>query len=644
MEKPRFSRLIWVVTALIVAGCYAPKSVGVNSKDTSKAAPLIPLEDFFRNPASINFDLSPDGAMIAYLEPWENRLNLHVQEIGSNEVKRITSATERDIRGYIWTSNQRLVYLQDEGGDENFRIYGVNIMGTEHANLTPFENVQARILDELRDEPDIILVGLNHRDPRIHDAYKLNVETGELALVAENPGNVTQWITDHVGNIRSAVTSDGVSTSLLYRETEDDNFRVLATTSFKETLQPVLFTFDNRNMYVASNRGRDKTAIYRFDVATISEDSLIFEHPKVDVSNLLFSKKRKALTGVSYTTEKFEYAFFDEKRQQLQDRLDKMLPAMVAVVDEFSRDETKCLVRTFTDKTRGAIYYYDIETEELIKLTDLSPWLTEENMATMTPITYSSRDGLTIPGYLTLPVGAEAKNLPLVVNPHGGPWARNNWGFSPTTQFLANRGYAVLQMNFRGSTGYGRQFWEASFKEWGKKMQDDITDGVLWLIERGVVDPDHVGIYGGSYGGYATLAGVAFTPDLYACAVDYVGVSNIFTLLETIPPYWEPFRDMWYEMVGDPVEDKELLEAASPLFHANKIKVPLLVAHGVNDPRVKQAESDQIVQALRERGIEVQYIVKENEGHGFSNEENRFDLFRAMEVFFADHLGGRADN
>ncbi len=604
-------------------------------------APIIPMEDFFRNPTRVAFELSPNGEYIAFMQPWERRLNVHVQQIGADEVVRITSATERDIAGYLWASDDRIVYVQDRGGDENYRLYAVDIDGENELILTPFEKVQARLIDDLEDNPDEMLVGLNNRDPRLHDVFRVNVNTGGLTLLAENPGNINRWITDHDGKLRAAVTSDGVMESILYRETEEDEFKTIVTTSFKETLAPLFFTFDNQNLYVTSNRGRDKDAIYTFDVSTAKEGELIFEHQEVDVTNLMYSRLRKVITGVSYTTDMTEYHFFDEDREALQKRLEKLLPKVEVRVVDFSKDETRCMVRTFTDKTMGAYYFYDRDKDELVKLAEVSPWLNEEHMASMKPIKYTSRDGLTIHGYLTLPVGVKAKNLPVVVNPHGGPWARDYWTFNPEVQLLANRGYAVLQMNFRGSTGYGREFWEISFKQWGKTMQDDITDGVHWLIDEGTADPQRVGIYGRSYGGYATLAGVTFTPDLYACGVDYVGISNIFTVLATLPPYWELGRQMMYEMMGDPDKDQELLRAASPLFHADSIRVPLLVAQGANDPRVKQAESDQIVEALKARGIDVPYMVKENEGHGFRNEENRFDFYRAMEQFFAKHLGGR---
>jgi dipeptidyl aminopeptidase/acylaminoacyl peptidase len=302
------------------------------------------------------------------------------------------------------------------------------------------------------------------------------------------------------------------------------------------------------------------------------------------------------------------------------------------------------LVRTISDRSLGATYFYDVAKDELTKIADRAPWLKEEQMCEMKPITFTASDGIQLHGYLTLPLGVDPKNLPVVVNPHGGPWARDVWGWNPEVQFLANRGYAVLQINFRGSTGYGRKFWELSFKQWGKTMQNDLTDGVKWLISEGIADPKRVGIYGGSYGGYATLAGLTFTPDLYACGVDYVGVSNLFTFMSTMPPYWKPFIEMMYEMVGDPKKDSLLLREASPLFHVDKIKVPLFIAQGANDPRVNKAESDQVVEALKKRGVKVDYMVKDNEGHGFGNEENQFEFYGAMEKFLATHLGGRSVN
>ena len=604
-----------------------------------RKTPLIPMEDFFRNPEKSSFSISPNGNHIAYMKPWKTRMNVFVMEMTTKKETRLTSSQERGIYGFTWLTNERIGYVKDEGGNENIHFFAVNIDMSNEIDLTPFENVQTRIIDDLEDDPNHIIIGLNKRDPQIHDPYRINVNDGKMELIAENPGNISQWMTDHDGKLRIATTSDGVNTSLLYRNKESDEFKPILTTDFKVSVVPLFFTFDNKNLYVASNRGRDKIAIFEFDLIKSKEGRLIFEHDEVDVSNLLFSRKRKVLTGVSYTVAKNEMIFFDKWREEIQQQLEKKLPGYEVVITSFSKDEAEAVVVTYSDKSRGTYYHYEVNKNKLTELGKVSPWLNEKNMSEMKPIKYKSRDGLTINGYLTLPKGTNGKNLPVVVNPHGGPWARDNWGYKSEIQFLANRGFAVFQMNFRGSTGYGREFWEKSFKEWGKSMQDDITDGVNWLIDEEIADPDRIAIYGASYGGYATLAGLAFTPDLYACGVDYVGVSSLFTFMESMPPYWELYRSMMYEMVGHPEKDKKLLASASPLLHIDKIKAPLFIAQGANDPRVVKAESDQIVAALKNAGIDVPYMVKDDEGHGFYNEENQFDFYREMERFLIKHIG-----
>lgn len=604
---------------------------------------LIPMEDFFRNPEKSGFRISPDGARISWRASWERRLNIFVQKIGEETATRVTAATERDILTYFWSGNDRILYLQDSGGDENYHLYAVDAGGSGTKDLTPFEGVRVTIVDPLEEIDDEVLIGMNRRDPRVFDVFRLNIASGELALVEENPGDIEGWVTDHQGKLRVALRTDGVNQSLLYRDREEDEFRTLLTTDFRESVGPLFFTFDDKKLYVSSNLGRDKSAIYVFDPEKAANEELIFEHPEVDVYALLQSKKRKVITGVGYVTDRARYHFFDKERGDLQEELESRLPGREVAVTSMSKDEDKVLLHAGGDRTQGAYYFYDRATGEFHKLAELSPWLPEDELAPMKPVQYTARDGLTIHGYLTLPVNSDGRNLPVVIHPHGGPWARDSWGYDSEVQFLASRGLAVLQMNFRGSTGYGRAFWEASFKQWGRAMQDDITDGVKWLIEQGIADPKRIGIYGGSYGGYAVLAGLAFTPELYACGVDYVGVSNIFTLFETMPPYWELGRKMMYEQVGDPEKDKDLLVAASPVFHADRIRAPLFVAQGANDPRVKKAESDQIVEAMRKRGVDVEYMVKDNEGHGFLNEENRFDFYRAMERFLSKHLGSLSE-
>lgn len=625
-----------LATSLIAGGTAAASS-----------APQYPVEDFFRNPQKGFFRLSDDGKTLGFMQPvaidgQQARMNIFVQPlIGSNPTgtpRRLTAETARDISNFYWKGNQTILFEKDFGGDENFHVVAVDTVSGKITDLTPFEGARASLEDDLEDDPDHILVSHNQRDAQVFDVYRVNVRTGQSTLVAKNPGNVVGWQTDHAGHVRAAIASDGLNTTLLYRERETDEFRPLITTDYKTQVSPALFTFDNKQMYALSNRGRDTLALVTIDPAKPEDEVEIFSPKQVDLGGVGYSRLRKVLTIASYETDKTHYKFFDTETEALYAKLQKHLEGYEFALQGYTRDEKTFIVAAYNDRTPGARYIYDSQADTLAKLADINPALPENHMAEMRPISYTSRDGLTIHGYLTLPVGRDPKNLACIVNPHGGPWARDSWGFNPEIQFLANRGFCVLQMNFRGSTGYGREFWEASFGQWGLKMQDDVTDGVNWLIARGIADPKRIGIYGGSYGGYATLAGVAFTPDLYAAAVDYVGVSNLFTFMNTIPPYWKPLLAKMQDMVGDPERDRERLTATSPALHVDKIKTPLFIAQGARDPRVNKDESDQVVKALQERGVEVQYMVKDNEGHGFHNDENKFEFYTAMEAFMSHHL------
>jgi dipeptidyl aminopeptidase/acylaminoacyl peptidase len=604
---------------------------------TSSRTKLIPLRDFFRNPERSGFQVSPDGNSISFMQPYQNRMNVFVRPRTGGEAVRVTSETERDVAGYFWKGSNRIVYLKDFKGDENFHLVAVDADGKNLVDLTPFEKVRAGIVDDRYDNDGEMIVSMNKRNPEVFDVYRVDLNTKQLTLIAENPGNVTDWVTDHAGCIRLALATDGVDTSILHRPDENTPFKTMITTNFKDQIVPLFFDFDNKLLFASSNINRDKAAIVRVNPATAKEESVIFQHPEVDVSGLAWSRKRKVYTEVQFITWKRERKFFDAEMESIQKDLEKQLPGYEVDLQSANKDENIFVVAAWNDRTVGTRYLYDVASKKLTKLAEIAPWLPEGDLAEMKPIIYKARDGLTIHGYITLPRGG-GKNLPLIVNPHGGPWARDSWGYNSEVQFLANRGYAVLQTNFRGSTGYGRAFWEASFKQWGKKMQDDVTDGVKYTIAQGIADPKRVCIYGGSYGGYCTLAGLAFTPGLYACGVDYVGVSNLFTFLKTIPPYWKPMLDMLYEMVGNPETDKALLAETSPVMHADNIRVPLLIAQGAQDPRVNVDESDQMVAALKKHGIPVEYLVNENEGHGFHNEENRFEFYEAMETFLKKYL------
>ncbi|MDS1141588.1 S9 family peptidase [Pusillimonas sp. SM2304] len=605
------------------------------------------VQDFFRNPERGFFRLSDDGANLGFMEPHSidgqpARMNICVQALDGSTpvgpVRRLTAETERDISQFFWKGSDTLIYEKDFKGDENFHVLAVDIGSGAVTDLTPFPGVRASIEDDLEDDPDHILISHNGRNPEVFDVYRANIRNGQLTLVAENPGNIVGWQTDHLGRVRAGIASDGLHTTLLYRDTESDEFKPIITTDFRTVVSPQFFTPDNRCLYALSNRGRNYLTLVIIDPAEPDQEQVIFGAISNDLDGAGYSRLRQVLTVAAYHTDKPQYHFFDEISAQRFARVSAMLEGYEISLQSSTRDESKYIVAAYNDRTPGSRYIYDDTLNTLDKLADINPVLAERDMAAVRPISYPSRDGMTIHGYLTLPVGRPAKGLPCVINPHGGPWARDGWGFNPEAQFLANRGYCVLQMNFRGSTGYGRQFWEASFGQWGLAMQDDITDGVQWLISQGIADPARIAIYGGSYGGYATLAGITYTPDLYAAAVDYVGVSNLLTFMNTIPPYWKPMLTKMHSMVGHPEDDRERLIASSPALNADRIKTPLFIAQGAHDPRVNKDESDQMVAALKARGVEVEYMVKDNEGHGFHNDENKFEFYERMEAFLALHL------
>ena len=577
------------------------------------------------------------------MAPYQDRMNIFVRNLDEEEATQLTHETERSIDGYFWVDNTRILFMKDEGGNENYHLFGVNLDGSDLRCYTPFDGVRVRIIDDLEDIPDQVLIGMNKRNPEFFDPYRLDLKTGELTQLAENPGNWQGWMTDHNGVLRSVTAIvDGVNTQILYRDHDNEDFRAVLTTSFKDSVDFIIFTPDNKYVYAATNLGRDKSVLVLMDPATCEEIEVLYENPTYDISSISYSRKRKKLLGVFCSGHKEPVRhYFDEEEKNLKEKMRGFFPGLHCGMSDCDKAEEKYLLYVGSDRNKGAYYYYDIHEDQPRKIASLSPWLNEEEMVEMEAVKYTTRDGLELEAYLSLPKSFDKKNPtphPVIIHPHGGPWARDYWGFDSVVQFLCNRGYAVFSMNFRGSTGYGRKFLEASYKEWGRKMQDDISDGVAYLIKEGIADPKRVAIYGASYGGYTVLAGLAFTPELYCCGIDYCGVSNLFTFMNTIPPYWKPMLEMMYEQVGNPETDHDLLAAASPALHADKIRVPLFIAQGANDPRVNKAESDQMVEALRKNGVEIEYMVKENEGHGFHNQENRFDFYRSMEKFLTKYL------
>jgi dipeptidyl aminopeptidase/acylaminoacyl peptidase len=617
--------------------------------------PLIDRELFFGNPEISSAALSPDGRYIAFRKPWNGTLNIWVKKADESyeQARRITAETTRPIPGFFWSRDSRFVlFVQDQGGDENYNVYAVNPAEAPPAgsetprarNITEAKGARALIFDVPRHDHDVIFVGLNDRDPAWHDLYEVRISTGERRLLKQNTERVAGWTFDRAGTLRLATrTTDSGDTDIL-RVTDGGFERIYGCTVF-ETCGVVQFHPDHRRVYIVTNHGApDLAHLILLDPQTGREETVESDPEKqVDFGSAIFSERTGELVATTYVGDRMRIYFRDESYEADYELIRKQLPGMEVSLAGSTADEQVWMVVASSDTEPGERHLFNRETRALTRQYAVFEQLPREHLATMTPIRYRSSDGLEIPAYLTLPKGIPPKNLPLLVVPHGGPWARDVFGYNPMAQFFANRGYAVLLPNFRGSTGFGQAFLNAGNNEWGQKMQDDLTWGVRHLVEQGIADPKRVGIAGGSYGGYAALAGVAFTPDLYAAAVSIVGPSNLLTLLESIPPYWEAVRTMFHVRMGDPTspEGKKQLERQSPLFSAERIRTPLLVIQGANDPRVKKAESDQIVIALRDHGFPVEYLVAPDEGHGFSRPVNSMAMFATIEAFLAKHLGGR---
>jgi dipeptidyl aminopeptidase/acylaminoacyl peptidase len=622
----------------------------------AQAPPLIDRELFFGDPEISGAQISPDGAYIAFIKPFKGTRNIWVKRTADpfSSAKPITAETARPIPGYFWSRDGKyILFVQDKGGDENYNVYAVNPADSAAAgqevpaarNLTDLKKVRAFIYDVPRTEPDAIYVGVNDRDPAWHDLYKVKLSTGERTLVRKNTDRVTGWFFDMKDQLRLATRSAENGDTEVLRVDANGLTKVYSCSVF-ETCGPVRYHKDGERTYFVTNKGSDLDLVRLelFNPATGKEEVVESDPLKrVDFGNASFSDVTDDLIATSYDDERERIYWKDKNYEADYKLLQKQLPGKEIGFGSATKDEKLVIVAANSDTDPGSTYLFDRNTKKLTLQYRIREKLNRDYLAPMKAVSYKSSDGLDVPAYLTLPKGVAAKNLPVILFPHGGPWARDSWGYNSFAQFLANRGYAVLQPNFRGSTGYGKKFLSAGNKEWGQKMQDDVTWGAKYLIAQGIADPKRVGIMGGSYGGYATLAGVTFTPDLYAAAVSIVGPSNLITLLESIPPYWEQIRKVFYERMGDPntPEGKAQLERQSPLNSAAKIKTPLLVVQGANDPRVNKRESDQIVIALRDRGFPVEYLVAPDEGHGFARPVNNMAMFAASEKFLAKYLGGR---
>ncbi len=603
-----------------------------------KATKRIPIENFFNVPINTSYLVSPDGKYISYLKPDNNRIHIYVETLDGKTTTQLTCDSNRSISNYFWASNDEILYLKGGYEDKEPGLFAVKIDGNNKRELLSFPNTKIRLISAGPVRDGQVLVSLNKRDSTVFDAYRLNIKTGKLSMLLQNPGNITKWYSDPAGKLRMAIASDGVNETLLYRDKESQNFRGVLTNNFKTSIFPVGFSADNSCIYALSNKNRDKMALVELDCVSGKEHRVIYSNSQVDVSEAVYSVNKKKLIYAGFETWKKERYYLDDSFKAIFKKLEKLLPNTEIVLASSDSSEKKFIIRTYTDRNPGSFYLYSLDDEKLVKLSDVNSSLKVENMAEMKPISYKTRDGLTVNGYLTLPRGMPSKNLPVVVMPHGGPDSRNSWGYNSEVQFLASRGYAVFQVNFRGSKGYGKDFWIAGFKEWGGKMQDDITDGVKWLISEKIADPSRIAIYGFSFGGFSALHGLMSKPELYKCGASYSGFTNLFTYFKDIPPYFRPYLQMYYETVGNPETDADYFRAASPVFHTDKIKVPVLIAQGARDPRVNMNETNQFVKELKKKKVPVTYIFKEEEGHVFKNSGNRLEFYKKLEIFLDQNL------
>jgi dipeptidyl aminopeptidase/acylaminoacyl peptidase len=612
---------------------------------TDAAPTLIPREVLFGNPERVRPHISPDGTRMAWIAPdKKNVLQVWVQTVGKDDAKAVTADKKRGIRQFFWIWNDEdLLYLQDNDGDENFQIFITNLKTGETRNMTPIFGTRAFPAEISPLFPNEILVALNRRDKSLFDIWKLDVQSGALTMAAENPGGVGDWAIDSAMKVRGAsfLTPDGGG-EFKVRDTESAPWKTLTTWGVTDSVNLYGFSKDGQSAYVQTNKGTDTQGLYSIDTAT-GKMTLLASDPGVDASDVVIHPLTKQVQAVAFNRDRTRWKVLDPTVAADFEALAKAAPGDLALINRDRKDQI-WLVSFSSDVSPARYYTWDRTTRKATYLFSARPALEKYTLASMKPVEIPARDGWKLPSYLTLPAGAPPKKLPMVLFVHGGPWARDGWGYDPYAQWLANRGYAVLQVNYRGSEGFGKMFKNGAMKQFAGKMHDDLVDAVRWAVAQGTVDPKRIAIMGGSYGGYATLVGVTFTPELFSCGVDIVGPSNLVTLVESFPPYWGPYlSSSWYPFVGNPKDQKDRadMESRSPLFKADRIRVPLLIGQGANDPRVTQKESEQIVSAIEKNGGKVTYVVYSDEGHGFARPENRVDFYARAEKFLAEYLGGR---
>jgi len=601
----------------------------------------IPVDDFFKIQDKAYYKVSPDGKSFSYLKLQDKKLDLFVEDIATGNSVQLTHLNEKSISFYFWTNNDELIYYtEDESKERRSDLFVVNKNGNKQMQLSANEKNRLRVIEDQLIDDKYIIVASNKRDSTVFDVYRLNVRTGKMDIAAKNPGNITEWVTDNKGTLRIAVASDGVNETVLYRENENIPFRPLITNNFQTTFQPVAFAEQRQNvLYAISNVNRDKNALVAVDLKTGMEKEVLFASDSLNVVDAKYSKTKKKMIFVTCETWKKEKFYLDDSTKRRYSKIDVLLPNTEWRIMDKDKNDEVFIVRTFTDKNPGSYYLYVASQNKLKKLVDINSSINESEMCAMKPISYTSSDGLVINGYLTLPNVKKATNLPVVVLPHNGPGGRNGWGYNADVQFLANRGYAVLQVNYRGSSGYGKSFYAAGFKQWSEKIQDDVNDGVKWLIAKKIANPKKIAIYGNGLGGYIALNCLYKNPDIYSCGGSNSGVINLFSYFKTIPPFLKTNLQMYYQIIGNPETDTEYMRFASPVFHADRFKSPVFFAQNPKDPRVDVTVGVQFIKELKKRDVHVTYIEKEEGPNPVLRQQGRTALYKALEEFLQENLG-----
>lgn len=601
---------------------------------------LIPVNNFFKTQDRATYRVSPDGKFLSYLKTEDNKQHLFVEEISTGKVTQLTKPADKSISFYAWVSNDELIYYKEkEGRRFQSDLFIMNKDGGDERQLSTNEKSKIRVLQDQLIDGKYLLVQSNRRDSTVSDVYRLNVRNGNMEMAAQNPGNITYWIADSRGKLRMAVSSDGVNETLWYRANEFQKLKAIVTINFKTNLIPVAFSETKPNIiYAISNVGRDKNALVEVDCTTGKENKVLFANDSLNVVEAQYSRQKGKMDYVVTESWKKEKHYLDGEAKARYQKIDALLPKTESRIIDGDQHENVLVIRTFTDRNPGSYYLYSADQNTVRKLSDNNSAIKEDEMCEMKPISYATRDGLRINGYLTLPLHTKQKNLPVVVMPHNGPGQRNSWGYNAEVQFLANRGYAVLQVNYRGSTGYGMKFHSAGFKQWGAKIQDDVDDGVKWLIAEGIADPQKIAIYGSGFGGLIALNSAIKNPKMYKCAASNAGLLNLFSYLKSIPPFLKSNLQMYYEMVGNPNTDFDYMHQASPLFHADKVKIPIFITQNIKDPRINSSDAIQFVKELKKRNAPVVYYEKEDAPFSVNREESRQKVYTALEQFLESNL------